>query len=81
MLGKDIENERCTINHTSIQQLLQVALLRWGKLIIKNHEVKTQLLLQTAKFLRTAFANVSCHIGMAQSLDHCPNNFGTRRTR
>jgi len=39
------------------------------------------LLLQTAKFLRTAFANVGCHIGMAQSLYHCPNNFGTRRTR
>jgi hypothetical protein len=37
--GKDIENERDAINHTSFEQFCQVTLLRWRECVIKDHKL------------------------------------------
>src|SRR2546428_11412523 len=78
MLGKDVKNKRRAVNDTRIEQLLQVTLLGGGKLVLEDNQVKTQFLLQTTQFLRTTFANIGRHVGVAQPLDHRSNNLGTR---
>jgi len=81
MLRKDIENQRGTINHTRIEQLFKVALLRGRKFIIEDDQVKTELFLGITQFLRTSFSYIGRYIWMMHTLNHGPNNFGPSGTR
>jgi len=67
-LGEDIEDECRAVNYFDVERFLEVALLRWGKLIVEDDEVIAESVFKRDKLLEFAFAHVVGMIRGSQAL-------------
>jgi hypothetical protein len=67
-LGKNVENQRRTIDHFDPEPVFQTSLLSRAKLVVKNGDAIRSLQLRIYDFLELPLANVGARVRMPESL-------------
>jgi hypothetical protein len=77
MLGEDVEDERRPVKEHDIRakQLLQLALVTWRKLVVKDDNVGLKLLDPDADFLSLTAPDKSSRVNAVRPLNSPPNHF------
>jgi hypothetical protein len=78
MLGEDIQDEGGAVYHARAGDVLKVALLRGRNLVIQDHEVEAELVMQLGKLISATFAEIGSRVGRTQPLDQLPGYLRSR---
>ena len=66
VLGEDVEDQRDAVDDVAFEQLLQVALLGRGELVVEDHDVDVERLGELAQLLGLALADVGAGSGVSR---------------
>ena len=78
-LGKDIEDQAGSIQHTTSQALFEVTLLAGAETLIEDDEIDPQLSNQRSNLIKLAAANVILGIWASTRRRHQAQHIRTRR--
>jgi len=81
MKGEDVEDEYRTIDHLDLQLLLQVALLGWRELIVKDEHVQPELLDEGRELFYFALADIGRWAYGIKTLLCLPNDLNSGSVR
>jgi hypothetical protein len=70
MAGKDVEDQLRAIDDAGVQLALDVALLRWRKIVIEENDVGSRAGHRPGDLLKLAAADQCCRIELVAPLDH-----------
>jgi hypothetical protein len=81
MLRKNIENQACTVQHLNAvtESLFEIPQLARRQLIIKDHQIVTQIPVQFNQFVDLSRSNQRCWIELIQALPGVANHLDTSR--
>jgi hypothetical protein len=73
--GKDIQNELRAVDHSSLNNFFDVALLRWAKVVIEKKNIGIHRCGRSGYFFKLTRAHQSCGIVAVAALQNFANHF------
>ncbi len=81
VLGEDVEDQLCAIDDTSLERVLEGALLRRVELAVDEEHLRARLLVGALQLLELALAEIRSPVGARPVLDGRPDRLDERRAR
>ena len=78
--GKDIQNQRDTVDNLHLQRCFQVTLLQRGQFVVEDNYVVTGLLFLGNQLFQFSLADVMCLCRRGQLLDNLADHAGAGGT-
>jgi hypothetical protein len=78
MPRKNVEDELRAVNNARLHDILNISLLRRGKIVVEENELRLHRSGSPAYLLQLAFADQSCGIGPITALEEFTGDFRSR---